>query len=143
MRDEGGKPGRRRMNRFPGAEAESLGPERRRTAAVTALILFAVAGISYLCSPLDLIPDTIPLAGWLDDLVAMLLSSAGAVVSASYLQGYELREWRRWAPALIRGRAWRWGVAIAAIVLLIVLALAVLAAAVVWSLLIAGQTRLT
>ncbi len=124
----------------PAVSSESLGPERRRTAAVTALILFAVAGIGYLCSPLDLIPDTIPLAGWLDDLVAMLLSSAGAVVSASYLQGYELHEWRQWAPALIRGRAWRWGAALAAVVLLVVLVLAVVAVGVVWWLLHVGQT---
>lgn len=121
-------------------DVESLGPERHRTAAVTALILFAVVALGYLCSPLDLIPDTIPLAGWLDDLVTMLLSSAGAVVSASYLQGYELREWRQWAPALVRGRAWRWGAVLATIVLLIVLILAVVAAGVVWLLLNVGQT---
>jgi len=118
----------------------SLGSERRRTAAVTTLILFAVVAIGYLCSPLDLVPDTIPLAGWLDDLVVTLLSSAGAMVSASYLQGYELSEWRQWVPALVRGRAWRWGAVLAAIVLLIVLILAVVAIGLVWLLLNVGQT---
>jgi uncharacterized membrane protein YkvA (DUF1232 family) len=33
-----------------------------------------VAGIAYVLSPIDLIPDTLPFLGWLDDLVVMTLA---------------------------------------------------------------------
>ncbi|MBU0491969.1 MAG: DUF1232 domain-containing protein [Chloroflexi bacterium] len=113
-------------------DSESLGPERHRTAAVTALILFVVVAVGYLCSPLDLIPDTIPVLGWLDDLVAVGLSSAGAMVSASYLQGYELSEWRQWAPVLVRGRATRWALLAVIVVVVLMAALVTLAIVLVW-----------
>lgn len=113
-------------------DVESLGPERRRTAATTALVLFVVVGVGYLCSPLDLIPDAIPVLGWLDDLVAGLLSTTGVAVASSYLQGYDLREWRVWIPALLRRRALRWGLVIAVAVVLIAVALVILTALALW-----------
>jgi uncharacterized membrane protein YkvA (DUF1232 family) len=33
-----------------------------------------IAGVAYVLSPIDLIPDTLPLLGWLDDLVVMTLA---------------------------------------------------------------------
>ena len=36
--------------------------------------LILPASLLYLISPLDFIPDIIPLAGWIDDIVAVLLS---------------------------------------------------------------------
>jgi uncharacterized membrane protein YkvA (DUF1232 family) len=33
-----------------------------------------IAGIAYVLSPIDLIPDTLPFLGWLDDLVVMTLA---------------------------------------------------------------------
>ena len=32
------------------------------------ILLFAVAGVAYILSPIDLIPDVIPVLGWCDDL---------------------------------------------------------------------------
>jgi uncharacterized membrane protein YkvA (DUF1232 family) len=123
-------------------DTESLGPERHRTAAVTALILFVVVAVGYLCSPVDLVPDTIPVIGWLDDLIAGLLSTAGAAVAASYLEGYELREWRMWVPALLRHRVIRWGlVAVVAVVLVaVVLIVLTTVVVVVWPLVAPGQS---
>ena len=36
-------------------------------------------GILYLIVPTDLLPDTMPLVGWIDDLIAILLVIANAV----------------------------------------------------------------
>ncbi|HHO50951.1 MAG TPA: DUF1232 domain-containing protein [Deltaproteobacteria bacterium] len=33
-----------------------------------------VAGLAYVLSPIDLIPDTVPLFGWIDDLIVMTLA---------------------------------------------------------------------
>ena len=36
-------------------------------------------GILYLIVPIDLLPDTMPLVGWIDDIIAILLVIANAV----------------------------------------------------------------
>ena len=36
-------------------------------------------GILYLIVPTDLLPDTMPLIGWIDDIIAILLVIANAV----------------------------------------------------------------
>ena len=36
-------------------------------------------GILYLIVPTDLLPDTMPLVGWIDDIIAILLVIANAV----------------------------------------------------------------
>ncbi len=41
--------------------------------------LTAVAAVAYLLMPVDLVPDVIPLIGWLDDLG--VLTAAGAFIS--------------------------------------------------------------
>lgn len=38
-----------------------------------------VVGILYLIVPTDLLPDTMPLVGWIDDIIAILLVIANAV----------------------------------------------------------------
>lgn len=38
-----------------------------------------VVGILYLIVPTDLLPDTMPLIGWIDDIIAILLVIANAV----------------------------------------------------------------
>ena len=56
--------------------------------------LFALACVVYILSPLDLIPDAIPVVGLLDDLfvVAMLLLRAALLYRFLLVQG---RHWRR------------------------------------------------
>jgi uncharacterized membrane protein YkvA (DUF1232 family) len=49
-----------------------------------AALAIAAAGLAYLVSPIDLIPDVVPLIGLLDDVVVGLLSALGAAgVAAS------------------------------------------------------------
>lgn len=46
--------------------------EKNMTGAWTALIL----GIIYIFSPVDFVPDVVPVAGWIDDLI---IGAAGAL----------------------------------------------------------------
>jgi len=54
------------------------------------LRLFAafILGVVYLVSPIDIVPDTIPLAGWIDDFLV-----ATAVIR---LARFDLERYRRW-----------------------------------------------
>ncbi len=53
------------------------------------VIVSALAAIIYVISPFDLIPDFIPVIGWLDDATVFALV-------LSYGLGAELNEYRRW-----------------------------------------------
>ena len=52
--------------------------------------LFAalVIGVAYLVSPIDIVPDVIPLAGWIDDLLV--------ATSVIRLARFDLERYRRW-----------------------------------------------
>ena len=52
--------------------------------------LFAatVIGVAYLVSPIDIVPDVIPFAGWIDDILVLT-----AVVR---LTRFDLERYRRW-----------------------------------------------
>ena len=52
--------------------------------------LFAafVIGVAYLVSPIDIVPDVIPFAGWIDDIMVLM-----AVVR---LARFDLERYRRW-----------------------------------------------
>ncbi len=52
------------------------------------LFAAAIIGIAYLVSPIDIVPDVIPLAGWIDDIMV-----ATAVVR---LARFDLERYRRW-----------------------------------------------
>lgn len=54
----------------------------------TRLIVAFAIGIAYLVSPIDIVPDVIPFAGWIDDIMV-----ATAVVR---LVRADLERWRRW-----------------------------------------------
>ena len=54
----------------------------------TRLIVAFALGIAYLVSPIDIVPDVIPFAGWIDDIMV-----ATAVVR---LARADLDHWRRW-----------------------------------------------
>jgi uncharacterized membrane protein YkvA (DUF1232 family) len=57
------------------------------------VIVSTLAGILYILSPIDLIPDFIPLAGWLDDVLVFTLILNGGLAS-------ELKEYRKWKEGL-------------------------------------------
>lgn len=42
-------------------------------------VLFVLFAILYLVSPIDIIPDFIPVIGWMDDLVVLALAGAFAL----------------------------------------------------------------
>ena len=52
------------------------------------LIVALVIGLAYLVSPIDIIPDVIPLAGWLDDFLV-----ATAVIR---IAREDVTRWREW-----------------------------------------------
>jgi uncharacterized membrane protein YkvA (DUF1232 family) len=55
----------------------------------TRIIISALGGIIYIVSPLDIIPDFLPVVGWLDDAaVFMLVLETGLAL--------ELRKYREW-----------------------------------------------
>jgi uncharacterized membrane protein YkvA (DUF1232 family) len=53
------------------------------------VIVSAVAGVIYLVSPIDIVPDFIPIAGWIDDAAVLtLILNAGLAL--------ELRKYKKW-----------------------------------------------
>ena len=52
------------------------------------LFAAAIIGLVYLASPIDIVPDVIPFAGWIDDIMV-----ATAVVR---LARFDLERYRRW-----------------------------------------------
>ena len=55
------------------------------------LIVAFFLGVAYLVSPIDIVPDVIPFAGWIDDLMV-----ATAVLR---LARFDLERYRRWRSA--------------------------------------------
>lgn len=39
-----------------------------------ALMIFLILNIIYILSPIDFIPDFIPIIGWIDDIIALLIA---------------------------------------------------------------------
>ena len=54
----------------------------------TRLVVALALGAVYLVSPIDIVPDVIPLAGWIDDIMVAM-----AVIR---LARADLARWRRW-----------------------------------------------
>ena len=54
----------------------------------TRLLIALVVGLLYLASPIDIIPDVIPFAGWIDDFLV--------ATSVIRLARADLARWRRW-----------------------------------------------
>ena len=58
------------------------------------LFIAALMGILYLISPIDIVPDVIPLAGWIDDLMV--------VTAVIRLARFDLERYRRWKSEVNR-----------------------------------------
>ncbi|HEX2864628.1 MAG TPA: DUF1232 domain-containing protein [Deinococcales bacterium] len=86
----------------------------------------AVLTLAYAASPIDLIPDFIPILGYLDDLI---LLPAGIALTIKLIPPEVLDDARTRAQA---GRVTRGGKAAAAVIALVWLALLVLAARWAW-----------
>ena len=46
----------------------------------------AIIALIYLIIPADIVPDVVPVTGWIDDLIAVLLALTNALVFASKLR---------------------------------------------------------
>ena len=54
----------------------------------TRLIVALLLGIAYIVSPIDIVPDIIPFAGWIDDILV--------VTAVVRLARFDLERYRRW-----------------------------------------------
>ena len=55
------------------------------------LFAAAIIGLVYLVSPIDIVPDVIPFAGWIDDILV--------VTAVVRLARFDLERYRRWRAA--------------------------------------------
>ena len=78
---------------------------------------FAVLLVAYALSPIDLIPDFIPVLGYLDELVLLPL---GVLLAMKMIPAEILTEYRRQAVQVIERPTSRWGAALIIAVWLLV-----------------------
>lgn len=50
------------------------------------IIIGAVIALIYVLIPIDLSPDAVPVIGWIDDIIAVLLAIANGLLFASKLR---------------------------------------------------------
>ena len=50
------------------------------------IIIGAVIALIYVLIPIDISPDAVPVVGWIDDIVAVLLAIANGIVFASKIR---------------------------------------------------------
>jgi len=98
-----------------------------------------LALVAYALSPIDLIPDFIPILGWLDDLVILPLGLAWVLrrMPPEVLARARGRvAGSRWPPLLQKAAGWsnalRWGLVLVGLGLLLLLALGGLAGWALW-----------
>lgn len=60
---------------------------KKKTKAKLNIGLWIVAAIVYVLTPVDIMPDAIPMAGWADDLAVVLVSVANVIRIMGKLRG--------------------------------------------------------
>ncbi len=50
------------------------------------IVIGAVIALIYVLLPIDISPDAVPLVGWIDDIIAVLLAIANGLLFASKLR---------------------------------------------------------
>lgn len=60
---------------------------KKKTKARLNICLWLVVAIVYVLIPVDIMPDAIPMAGWVDDLAVVLVSIANVIRIMSKLRG--------------------------------------------------------
>ena len=50
------------------------------------IVIGAVIALIYVLIPIDISPDAVPVVGWIDDIVAVLLAVANGIVFASKMR---------------------------------------------------------
>lgn len=50
------------------------------------IVIGAVIALVYVLLPIDISPDAVPLVGWIDDIIAVLLAIANGLLFASKLR---------------------------------------------------------
>ena len=58
--------------------------QKARLGWMAIAVLFFLVQAAYVLLPADVIPDVIPVLGWLDDLVVSLISLSAAAAAGSY-----------------------------------------------------------
>ncbi len=59
---------------------------KRETKYKMNIIIGAVIALIYVIVPFDLSPDAVPVMGWVDDLIAILLAVSNGMIFASKLK---------------------------------------------------------
>ena len=58
----------------------------KKTRQKWGIVLGFVAAIVYLLIPTDISPDVVPVVGWIDDIVAILLAITNAILLANKIK---------------------------------------------------------
>ena len=78
-----------RLDQLPGVPNpnQNNSPQKKWSASKIIKIISAVLALIYIISPIDFMPDLVPVIGWLDDILAgigMVISLVSAFKSGKY-----------------------------------------------------------
>ncbi|MBO4454710.1 MAG: DUF1232 domain-containing protein [Paludibacteraceae bacterium] len=59
---------------------------QKRTKYKWNIVIGAIAALIYILVPIDLSPDAVPVVGWIDDIIAVLLAIANGIVFATKIK---------------------------------------------------------
>ena len=74
------------QNMFQNPDRKHLPTMQKSTKYKLNIIIGAVIALIYVLIPIDISPDAVPVVGWIDDIVAVLLAIANGIVFASKIR---------------------------------------------------------